>query len=68
MTPTELRRIRSKAGLSLDGLAKVLRLSDRSTVHRWEKGSRQVSGPASIILEMIERGELPERYLKNRTT
>lgn len=65
MPPTDLRRIRSKAGLSLDGLAKVLRLSDRSTIHRWEKGSRAVSGPASIILEMIEQGELPERYLKN---
>ena len=63
MTPDKLRRIRSKAGLSLDGLAKVLRLSDRSTVHRWENGSRAISGPASIILEMLERGELPERYL-----
>lgn len=60
MTPNELRRIRSKAGLSLDGLAKVLRLSDRSTVHRWENGSRAISGPASIILEMLDRGELPE--------
>lgn len=64
MTGPELHRIRTKAGLSLDGLAQVLRLSDRSTVHRWEKGSRTVSGPASIILEMIDRGELPERYLK----
>ena len=64
MTPTELRRIRIKAGLSLDGLSKVLRLSGRSTVHRWEKCSRQVSGPASIIIEMIDQGELPERYLK----
>ena len=64
MEPGELRRIRSKASLSLDGLAQVLRLSDRSTVHRWEKCSRQVSGPASIIIEMIDQGELPERYLK----
>lgn len=62
MTPDELIRIRSKAGLSLDGLAKVLRLEDRSTVHRWEKGQRAISGPASIILEMLDRGELPERY------
>lgn len=64
MEPNELRRIRTKAGLSLDGLANVLRLSDRSTVHRWEKGSRQVSGPASILLELIDSGELPERYFR----
>jgi len=63
MTPEELRRIRSEAGLSLDGLAKVLRIADLSTVHRWEKGQRSISGPASILLEMLDRGELPERYL-----
>lgn len=65
MTPTEVRRIRTEAGLSLDGLAKVLRIEDRSTVHRWEKGDRKVSGPASILLELIDRGELPERYFSN---
>lgn len=63
MTPDELRRIRTKAGLSLDGLAKVLRIADLSTVHRWEKGDRAISGPVSILLEMIDNGELPERYL-----
>ena len=64
MEACELHRIRTKAGLSLDGLAKVLRLSDRSTVHRWEKGSRPISGPTSILLEMLDRGELPKRYLE----
>jgi len=68
MTGPELHRIRTKANLSLDGLAKLLRLSDRSTVHRWENGSRAISGPASIILEMLDRGELPERYLQNNPT
>lgn len=66
MTPAELRRIRAKAGLSLDELAKVLRIEDRSTIHRWEKGQRAISGPASIILEMLDAGELPERYLSKR--
>jgi DNA-binding transcriptional regulator YiaG len=63
MTPAEIRRIRNKAGLSLDGLAKVVRIEDRSTIHRWEKGDRAISGPASILLELIDAGELPERYL-----
>lgn len=62
MTPDELRTIRLAAGLSLDGLAKVLRIADRSTVHRWERGERAVSGPASIVLEMLASGELPERF------
>jgi DNA-binding transcriptional regulator YiaG len=62
MTPHEIRRIRTKAGLSLDGLAKVLRIEDRSTVHRWEKGQRAISGPASIVLELLDAGELPERF------
>lgn len=62
MTPLEIRRIRTEAGLSLDGLAKLLRIEDRSTVHRWEKGQRAISGPASIVLELLDAGELPERY------
>lgn len=60
---SEVRRIRLKAGLSLGGLAKVLRIADISTIHRWEKGARSVSGPASILLEMIDTGELPARYM-----
>ncbi len=63
MTPARIRKIRKDAGLSLDGLARVIGIGDLSTIHRWEKGVRQISGPASRLLEMIERGELPERYL-----
>lgn len=63
MEPAELRAIRTTAGLSLDGLAKLLRIGDLSTIHRWEKGDRKVSGPASIVLEMLDAGELPARYI-----
>jgi DNA-binding transcriptional regulator YiaG len=66
MTPNELRRIRTKAGLSLDGLAKMLRIGDLSTIHRWEKGTRPISGPASLLLEMIDAGEIPERHMPER--
>ncbi len=62
MTPAELRAIRKRAGLSLDALAKVLRIADLSTIHRWERGDRAISGPASILLEMLDANELPERY------
>lgn len=63
MTPGELRRIRKAKGYSLAGLAKVLRIADLSTVHRWEKGQRPISGPVAILMEMIDAGELPERYV-----
>ena len=62
LTGPELRRIRLEAGLSLDGLAKVLRIESLSSVHRWEKGLRPISGPISILMELIDAGELPERY------
>ena len=67
MEPAELRAIRTTAGLSLDGLAKLLRIGDLSTIHRWEKGDRKVSGPASIVLEMLSSGELPARYMAKET-
>lgn len=62
MTGPELRRIRTEAGLSLDGLAKLLRIKDLSTIHRWEKGTRAISGPASIVLELLAIGALPKEY------
>ena len=63
MTPEEFRSIRTKAGLSLDGLARVLRISDRASVHRWEKGQRAISGPVTVLMELLEAGELPTRFL-----
>lgn len=64
MTGSELRCIRQKAGLSLDGLAKVLGIESLSSVHRWEKGLRPISGPVAILMEMIDAGELPSRYME----
>lgn len=63
MTPTELKSIRERAGLTQDQLARLLRLSDSRTIRRYEDGSRSVSGPVSIILEMLDEGSLPIRYL-----
>jgi len=63
MTPTEFNTIRQSRGLSVAQTARVLRIGDRSTIHRWATGDRAISGPASIIMEMLESGELPERYI-----
>jgi DNA-binding transcriptional regulator YiaG len=62
MTPAEVQSIRKRAGLSQSDLAALLRVSDLRTVRRWESGDVPISGPASIILEMLDAGELPERY------
>ena len=58
-----LRAFRKSQGYSITEFARILRIEAASTVHRWERGDREVSGPASIILEMMQAGELPERYL-----
>jgi DNA-binding transcriptional regulator YiaG len=62
MTPARIRTIRQQAGLSQTGLAALLRIADLRTIRRWEKGEIPISGPASIVLELLESGELPERF------
>lgn len=56
MTPTKFKSIRERAGLTQDQLARLLRLSDSRTIRRYEEGSRQVSGPVSILMEMLDAG------------
>lgn len=58
-----LRAFRKSRNYSIQQLARILRIEAASTVHRWERGDRAVSGPAQILIEMMHAGELPERYL-----
>jgi transcriptional regulator with XRE-family HTH domain len=62
MTPYRFREIRERANLSQRGLARLLRLGDKSTVFRYENGSVGIPGPVSIVMEMLEAGDLPERF------
>ena len=62
MIPAEILAIRKRAGLTQPGLAALLRIANKRTVQRWEDGDVPISGPASIILELIDSGELPNRY------
>lgn len=62
MSPTELKAIRQRYGLTQTELADLLRISDRKTIRRWESGERPVSGPASIVLELMDSDDLPNRY------
>ena len=58
-----LRAFRKSRGYSITEFARILRIEAACTVHRWERGDRAVTGPASILVEMMQAGELPERYL-----
>lgn len=62
MKPTEIKAIRKRYGLSVEGLAALLRIASKRTVMRWESGEVPVSGPASIILELMDADELPNRF------
>jgi len=62
MTPTELKAIRQRYGLSTRELAELLRISDQRTIRRWEAGDNPISGPASIVLELMDADELPNRF------
>lgn len=64
MTPAEIKAIRERARLTQAELADLLRISDRRTVRRWETGDVPVSGPASIILELMAADELPNRFYR----
>jgi len=59
VTPAKFRAIRQRLGLSLAGLADHLRLSDKATIHRYEKGTRAISGPVSILMELMDAGIWP---------
>jgi len=59
MTRHELKAIRERAGLTQDQLAKRLRLSDSRSIRRYEDGSRAISGPVSILMELLDADELP---------
>jgi len=57
MTPATIRAIRNTKGWSQTRLAQVLRIKDIRTIQRWEAGDVPISGPASILLEMIASGD-----------
>jgi DNA-binding transcriptional regulator YiaG len=59
MTPNEFKAIRQRAGLTQSGLAARLRVSDLRTIRKWEAGERAISGPVSLLMELLDAGKLP---------
>lgn len=54
MTPTEFKAIRHVLGLSAQGLARALGVSDGRTVRRWEAGDRGIPGPVVRLMCLFE--------------
>lgn len=61
MTGDEFKTIRITAGLSLRELGELLRVSDLRSLQRWEDGTKDVSGPVSILMELLRDGIWPEK-------
>ena len=57
MTPTELRALRTEAGLSQHQLARLLDVTADAVAH-WEKGRRHISQVTEIAIHaVLKRGK-----------
>jgi DNA-binding transcriptional regulator YiaG len=63
MKGEEIRALRNSLNLTQTEFAVLLRLADRRTVRRWETDEQEVTGPVSLLLELLAAGELPRRFL-----
>jgi DNA-binding transcriptional regulator YiaG len=56
MTADKFKAIRERAGLTQSQLAALLRVSGKRTVGYWEAGERAISGPVSLLMELLDKG------------
>lgn len=56
MTPTTFQAIRKRHGFKPDAMATALRVGNERTIRRWEYGECPISGPASILMELLDAG------------
>lgn len=60
MTPSEIRALRERLGLTQGELAERLGLAHRQRVGEWEAGVKAPSGRSLILLRLLEAGRLPK--------
>lgn len=53
-TATEIKRVRKQFGLTQKEFAKLVRCS-KPTVERWEASSEPITGPITLLLDMLEK-------------
>ena len=56
MTPATFKAIRKRSGLSARALAEALRIHGGRTIRHWEDGTRPITGPVSILMELLDAG------------
>ena len=61
MTPAQFHAIRKRAGLTQSGLAALLRIEDLRSIRRYETGERSISGPVSLLMELLDAGRLADK-------
>ncbi len=61
MSPERIKALRNREGFNQPQFAALLGVETR-TVQRWERGAIGPKRPLRILLEMIDAGELPDRY------
>lgn len=64
MTPTTFKAIRKRSGLSARALAELFRIADGRTIRRYEAGDREVSGPVSLLMELLDAGKIDSTVAK----
>lgn len=57
MLPDDFKNIRREANLSLRDLSEIIKVHDR-TIRRYENGIVPISGPVSVLMELISEGRL----------
>lgn len=58
MTPERFAEIRRRSGHSIRSLADALGMSDERAIRRFESGEKAVTGPVSILMELIAEGRV----------
>ncbi len=53
-TPTDVKTIRERLGLTQSRFAALMGVSNR-TLQNWEQGRREPDGPAKALLRVVER-------------
>lgn len=68
MTGEEMRTARKQLGLTQNGLAALLGVSDGRVVRRWEGGERDVPGPVVVLLGAIMASRAVRRHFRLKFT
>ena len=68
MTPAEFKTIRHALGLSAQGLARLLQISDGRTIRRWEAGDRNSPGTVRVLMRLLRNGEVSLDALRRTST